>query len=764
MTKISELPAGTTPDGTEKIAAVQHGVTVELTSQQISDLAGGSRTGTGADVRANSPTLITPVLGVATGTSLSLSNTALTKALDVAQTLTGSTGGNYQVNRFRITSDNAATAGGILANVLISDTFGGSTVDGGRQGLQINNIMSSTTNAANAFRVYTAATMVMDVRANDSGTGTGANAKGHAIALNTSALTAAGATFWDSVQSIQADVYTPASSSMAYRAGVTVADEGSAVQGSTWDTAFGASALAATVGFKTGLLFGDMRGFHPIATTGTLIGTTGSATVARGIDFSSYTFTGNQYQGPGVTISNAGYPQFTGGIGLVGGTSGEVFINVATDAGGYNFNVPIVQATAVGQPLISGVSTSFGTAPMTWGAVSYPTSATSGGIPYFSSTTVMASSALLAANALMIGGGAGTAPSTTATGTGVLTALGVNVGSAGAVVTFNGALGTPSSGTVTNLTGTASININGTVGATTPTTGAFTTTVVSTSETTPLVIGGTAASATLTLESTSGAGTTDAIKFKTASQTDRMQITTGGLVHVGPNVTPLALFTVNQNTVAAASASVAPALQVSGADAASPLIIADSYGTSQNPFISLRAARGTAASFTATQSGDALGYFGMVGATAANTFANARTLAGGIYFGGTATENWSGTNQGARIDFYTTTIGTNTINKRMSLADGLMVGSTTDPGIGNIQATGSPLILSATAIPAGGTAGAGYKFSSTSNFGVFFGSGVPSLAAAKGSLYLRSDGSTTNDRAYINTSGSTTWTALTTAA
>jgi hypothetical protein len=37
------------------------------------------------------------------------------------------------------------------------------------------------------------------------------------------------------------------------------------------------------------------------------------------------------------------------------------------------------------------------------------------------------------------------------------------------------ALGTPSSGTVTNLTGTASININGTVGATTASTGAFTT-------------------------------------------------------------------------------------------------------------------------------------------------------------------------------------------------------------------------------------------------------------------------------------------------
>lgn len=41
----------------------------------------------------------------------------------------------------------------------------------------------------------------------------------------------------------------------------------------------------------------------------------------------------------------------------------------------------------------------------------------------------------------------------TGLGTGVATALGVNVGSAGAFVTFNGALGTPSSGTLTNATG-----------------------------------------------------------------------------------------------------------------------------------------------------------------------------------------------------------------------------------------------------------------------------------------------------------------------
>jgi hypothetical protein len=65
--------------------------------------------------------------------------------------------------------------------------------------------------------------------------------------------------------------------------------------------------------------------------------------------------------------------------------------------------------------------------------------------------------------------------SITGLGTSVATALAVNTGTAGAFVVNGGALGTPSSGTVTNLTGTASININGTVGATTPTTGAFTT-------------------------------------------------------------------------------------------------------------------------------------------------------------------------------------------------------------------------------------------------------------------------------------------------
>ena len=61
----------------------------------------------------------------------------------------------------------------------------------------------------------------------------------------------------------------------------------------------------------------------------------------------------------------------------------------------------------------------------------------------------------------------GTTSATASTGTGS-----VVLSNSPTLVTPN--LGTPSAGVVTNLTGTASININGTVGATTPTTGSFT--------------------------------------------------------------------------------------------------------------------------------------------------------------------------------------------------------------------------------------------------------------------------------------------------
>lgn len=81
---------------------------------------------------------------------------------------------------------------------------------------------------------------------------------------------------------------------------------------------------------------------------------------------------------------------------------------------------------------------------------------------------------------------------------------------------------------------------------------------------------------------------------------------------------------------------------------------------------------------------------------------------------------------------------------------------------GNVASSGYTVALNGTATTAGGlTAG---LYMGAALFGVYFGSGAPTITASKGSLYLRSDGSTTNNRMYVNTDGGTTWTAVTTAA
>ena len=165
-------------------------------------------------------------------------------------------------------------------------------------------------------------------------------------------------------------------------------------------------------------------------------------------------------------------------------------------AAGYWKNVT---ASAIGLGTVTSVAQSFtgglisvaGSPITTSGTLALTVAGTSGGVPYFSSASTWATSAALTASALVVGGGAGAAPATITTGTGVVTALGVNTGTAGAFVVNGGALGTPSSGTVTNLTGTASININGTVGATTATTGKFTTVQAATT----MGVGGTTPSA-----------------------------------------------------------------------------------------------------------------------------------------------------------------------------------------------------------------------------------------------------------------------------
>lgn len=192
--------------------------------------------------------------------------------------------------------------------------------------------------------------------------------------------------------------------------------------------------------------------------------TTGSVT-----SFSAGTtgFTPSVATGGAVTLAGTlnvvnggtGQTTYTNGQLLIGNTVGNTLTKATLTAGSgvsiTNGNGSIsISATGSGGTVTSvgwtGGIVSVATATTT---PAFTIAGTSGGIPYFSSGTTWASSAALAANALVVGGGAGLAPATVTTGTNVITALGVNVGAVGAFVVNGGALGTPSSGTLTNATG-----------------------------------------------------------------------------------------------------------------------------------------------------------------------------------------------------------------------------------------------------------------------------------------------------------------------
>jgi hypothetical protein len=125
---------------------------------------------------------------------------------------------------------------------------------------------------------------------------------------------------------------------------------------------------------------------------------------------------------------------------------------------------------------------------------------------------------------------------------------------------------------------------------------------------------------------------------------------------------------------------------------------------------------------------------------------NAETSFGRLQFGGTTSSFPALKRNGAAID--------------IRLAD--------DSGYATLNANAvvanaASAFSAAVATPAGGSSAANITIGSAS-VGHYIGSGVPSVSAAKGSIYVNTTASTASTRLYINTDGATTWTAFTSAA
>ena len=194
----------------------------------------------------------------------------------------------------------------------------------------------------------------------------------------------------------------------------------------------------------TSILYGNGAGGFSNVTIGTGVAFAGGTLSATGSGGTVTSVTGTA---PVVSSGGA-----TPAISMAAATTSVNGYLTSTDWTTFN-NKGSGSVTSVAQSFTGGLISVSGSPITTSGTLALTVAGTSGGVPYFSSASTWATSAALAANALVIGGGAGAAPATTTTGTGVVTALGVNTGSAGAMVVNGGALGTPSSGTLTNATG-----------------------------------------------------------------------------------------------------------------------------------------------------------------------------------------------------------------------------------------------------------------------------------------------------------------------
>ena len=214
-----------------------------------------------------------------------------------------------------------------------------------------------------------------------------------------------------------------------------------------------AAATTSVNGYLTSTDWTTFNGKQAALVSGTNIKTVNGTTLLGSGDLGTITYA---YGGTGLTSYTAGDIIYASAANTVAklaiGTTGQRLV-VAAGLPSWATDTTVGTVTSVAQSFTGGLISVSGSPITTSGTLALTVAGTSGGVPYFSSASTWATSAALAANALVIGGGAGAAPATTTTGTGVVTALGVNTGSAGAVVLFNGALGTPSSGTATNLTG-----------------------------------------------------------------------------------------------------------------------------------------------------------------------------------------------------------------------------------------------------------------------------------------------------------------------
>jgi hypothetical protein len=226
-----------------------------------------------------------------TGQGLDIDPTAgtLNQGINILQAPAGTASGPVDLNVINISPDTTVAGANFVDGLAIILGFGGSSVTGGRQALQVITSLNAATALGNPNQNYVGLVAEAQSQVNDNGTNS--VAQGRLYGFNPICRMAAAATFFYICNSMEADVQVEAGASVLNKYGFTVAQTAlDAVHGSTSEAAiFIGDQIGAAAPWNVGFLIGDGVNQNPISATGTLLLFKGAPTIANVFDLSNAT-------------------------------------------------------------------------------------------------------------------------------------------------------------------------------------------------------------------------------------------------------------------------------------------------------------------------------------------------------------------------------------------------------------------------------------------------------------------------------------------
>jgi hypothetical protein len=256
---------------------------------------------------------------------------------------------NFSLNsnasyQFNIVEGDVVTGPAFRDVMKIAHTYGGASMQGGRQSLEVQSSLTNASSVSNTNRNYAAGFFQMNAVANDTGTnptGAGTSA-GAGFGLGALFVMSNGATAWLNGTAAEFNIACQAGSSLFYRSGIQICElASSAVQGSIFDGALCISRQTGAIGWQNAILFCSGNGSQPVTASGTLIATQGAYTTTNGINLTSYTFTGQSFAATGFAVQG-------NGLQLNLGVSGSAHQIQQTTSGAANYDTRIVSQSGTG--------------------------------------------------------------------------------------------------------------------------------------------------------------------------------------------------------------------------------------------------------------------------------------------------------------------------------------------------------------------------------------------------------------------------------